>query len=73
MKEAVKTLAAAPETELLRITKVKVDIPETDLPGFSRNKTRCSLCGEQILDGRETLAEDKPVCRACASDPTTQP
>lgn len=66
MKEAIKTLSHVPEEELLRIQPVSVDIPEDDIPGFPKHKARCSVCGDQILDGREVMVDGKPQCKACA-------
>lgn len=66
MKEAIKRLSSVPESELLNIKKVSVELNEYDLPGFPRQRAVCSVCGEQILDGRELTKDGKPVCRACA-------
>lgn len=67
MKEAVIKLSNAPEEEILRVTRVKVEIPEEDLPGFPRHKVICSRCGEQVMDSREVLVEGKPLCKSCAN------
>jgi len=66
MKEAIKKLSAIPEEELLRIRKVRVDIPEEDIPGFPKRKAICGICGEQILDGREVVVKGKTCCKPCA-------
>jgi formylmethanofuran dehydrogenase subunit E len=66
-KNIVKNLAAVSESDLLRIRKVTVAIPDEDLPGFPRSRVNCSICGEQVLDSKEVVADGKPVCRSCAS------
>ena len=67
MNEIVATLSEAPEAGLLRIERVKVTIPEEDLPGLPKHKETCSVCGEQILDLKETHVGDAPACKNCAS------
>lgn len=66
MKVAMKTLAALPEEELLKITPVTIDIDEDDKPGLPRRKVNCAICGERIMDGRDLSRGGKPVCKACA-------
>jgi len=46
--------------------EVKIDIPDTDLPGKARNRAYCSACGERVMDGREEISGDKVLCRACS-------
>jgi len=65
-KEVLKILAAAPEDEILKIERVTVDIPYDDIPGFPRQKTICSKCGEKIMDGRQVVTAGRDVCRSCA-------
>jgi len=65
-KDMVKTLAETPEADLIRIQKVRVAIPDQDMPGFPKYKAVCSQCGDQVLDGRESMVGGKPVCKACA-------
>jgi formylmethanofuran dehydrogenase subunit E len=66
-KNAAKTLAEMPEADLLKISKVTVAIPDEDLPGLPRSRVRCSVCGEQVLDGKEVIVDGKPVCRSCVN------
>ena len=64
--EAATALLDAPEEDLFRVQKVRVVIPEGDLPGFPRHQTRCSGCGETILDDKEIVAEETILCGNCA-------
>lgn len=66
IEELIKTIARIPEHEVVKLQEVKVDIPETDLPGFPRQSANCSVCGERIMDGREVIKSEKIFCRACA-------
>ena len=42
-----------PDSVLFRVQKVRVDIDECDLPGPTRRKIACSICGQVIRDRRE--------------------
>jgi formylmethanofuran dehydrogenase subunit E len=66
IEEALKKIAHIPDSDLVTLQEVKVDIPETDLPGPSVRKAICTACGERIVDGREVTARNKTLCRACA-------
>jgi len=67
MKEAVRKLLDTPEPDLMRITKVRVDIPEGDMPGMPRHRARCSRCSEMILDHKEQVHGEEVLCGNCAS------
>ncbi len=68
LEEQIKKLAAIPDSQLVTLQEVTVEIPETDLPGEPKQKAVCSLCGERVMDGREVKDGDKVLCRACAGD-----
>ena len=55
-----------PDSVLFRVQKVRVDLDECDLPGPTRRKVACSICGQTIRDRREALMDDRPVCRPCS-------
>lgn len=65
--EVIKKVAAAPDADLVILQEVKVDIPETDLPGNPTQRAYCSACGERVMDGRDVKRGDKVLCRACAN------
>ncbi|HOI58363.1 FmdE family protein [Methanoculleus sp.] len=65
MNEAGTMLHDAPE-DLFRVQRVRVVIPEGDLPGFPKHRTRCSRCDETILDDKEIVAEEAIMCGNCA-------
>lgn len=56
-----------PESVLFRVQKVRVNIAEWDLPGPTRRKIACSLCGQVIRDGKEVLLDNGPICRPCSN------
>jgi formylmethanofuran dehydrogenase subunit E len=66
-QEVVEKMAQLPENEGVYIQEVMVDIAETDLPGLSKKRENCSVCGERIMDGRDVSRGGKLLCRACAN------
>lgn len=66
-KEMLRHLATVPEDEILKIERVSITIPEDDIPGFPRQKTVCSKCGERIMDGRQVTHDGKVLCKSCAN------
>ncbi|MDD1729017.1 MAG: FmdE family protein [Methanospirillum sp.] len=69
MMEFGKTVRNAPEEEIFRIQEVSVTIPPEEKPGFPTRKNRCVRCGEQIMDGKEEILDQAPVCKKCAHGP----
>jgi hypothetical protein len=57
-----------PDSVLFRVQRVRVHLDECDLPGPTRRKVVCSVCGQTIRDRREAWRDDRPVCRPCAGD-----
>lgn len=55
----MQRLIHAPESELLIIEEVDVDIREHDVPGFPKYKVYCEECGDKVLDRRKSLLTDK--------------
>jgi formylmethanofuran dehydrogenase subunit E len=66
-EEVVDRMEKTPESQIVNIQKVEVNIPETDLPGFPKKRANCSVCGERIMDGREVCLKEQVLCRACAN------
>lgn len=52
--------------DLFDIQEVKVDVPACDMPGPTRFKQTCSICGQVVRDKKEVLKNDKIQCRPCA-------
>ncbi len=55
-----------PDGVLFRVQKVRVDLDACDLPGPTRFKASCSVCGQVVRDRREILLDGRPVCRPCS-------
>ena len=65
-KDVLTVLASAPDEEILKIEKVRVDLSDDDIPGRPRKKSVCSSCGEHMMDGREIRGDGKTLCKNCA-------
>ena len=65
VEELLKAVAETPDKEMLLLQRVKVNIPETDLPGAPRERAICVTCGERVMDGRAVFDNDKAYCKAC--------
>lgn len=62
--EAYKVM---PDHELFRIEKVKVNIPEEDMPGRPMRRVQCEACSEWVQDRRDLQVEGKTLCQGCAN------
>ncbi|MGD9972373.1 MAG: FmdE family protein [Desulfatirhabdiaceae bacterium] len=55
-----------PDNVLFRVQKVRIHINEWDMPGPTRRKITCRICGQVIRDGREVMRNNEPICRPCS-------
>jgi formylmethanofuran dehydrogenase subunit E len=62
---AYKTLA---DEQLFHVERIKVMLPESDLPGHPKSRVACEACGEGINDSREVYREGRTLCRGCAGE-----
>ena len=69
MKDAAKILLETPESDLFRIRRVNLTVPDGDLPGMPKYHTRCSRCNEMIVDNKESTLEGAVLCGNCAGVP----
>lgn len=63
-------IAAMDQDALFSVTDVDVALRPEDLPGRPVRRSRCSRCGETILDGREIESSGAPLCRPCFEQQT---
>ena len=66
MEETKRIIAAIPDERLIKLQDVQVIIPKYDMPGFPLKTAVCSVCGEQIMDGRDMDRKGVVLCRGCA-------
>ncbi|MDO9324441.1 MAG: FmdE family protein [Methanoregula sp.] len=69
MKDAARILLETPESDLFRIRRVNLTIPEGDMPGMPKFRARCSRCNEMIVDNKEVACEGDVLCGNCAGVP----
>ena len=55
-----------PNSVLFRVQQVEVNLSEFDLPGPTRYKAACMLCGQVVRDHREVVENGNALCRPCA-------
>lgn len=63
--EAYKML---PDEQLFQVERVRVTLPDADLPGHPLSRVLCEVCGEGINDQREVHQAGRILCRACAGE-----
>ena len=57
-----------PDELLFDVQQVKVELPETDMPGPPKSHAVCSSCGQMVRDGKERRISDQILCRPCAGE-----
>lgn len=55
------------DEQIFKFEPVKVDIPPEDLPGKPVKNVKCTVCGENVMDGREIVKDGEVLCKACAN------
>jgi len=56
------------EEDLFIVRPVILGFSLQELMGEPGQRARCSLCGEEILNGREVIRDAEILCRACAGE-----
>ena len=57
-----------PDSVLFRVQRVRVAVPDEDLPGPTRCKTACCRCGQVVRDRREVIDGGQVFCIPCAGE-----
>lgn len=57
-----------PDSTLFRVQKVDARVKDNDMPGPTRYKATCQLCGQIIRDGREIIRDNKVLCKPCTQE-----
>ena len=65
-RQQMQAYRELPEEDLFDSQWVRVEIAPEDLPGYKASRAVCADCGEGISFGRETTADGRTLCRACA-------
>ncbi|RLA93874.1 MAG: formylmethanofuran dehydrogenase [Deltaproteobacteria bacterium] len=64
--EAYKLMS---DKDLFTVEEVYVNTEDEDMPGPPPTRTKCQICGEEVIAGREIKQEGKILCRRCAHMP----
>lgn len=65
-KQQLEAYRVMPEAELFVVQKVKVSIPDCDLPGRPLKRVQCAQCGDWVQDCREVERDNQLLCCSCA-------
>jgi len=57
-----------PVPALFTVQYVQLKTPLSEMISRPGRKTICDVCGEEIINGRESLGNGNVLCRACAGD-----
>jgi formylmethanofuran dehydrogenase subunit E len=57
---------ALPDEDLFAKQAVRVALPPEDVPGYWALRVLCDGCGEGIAFGRESVVDQRTLCRSCA-------
>jgi formylmethanofuran dehydrogenase subunit E len=55
-----------PINELVEVVEVQLTTPHKEIISRVGVRVNCSVCSEEIINQREIMHNDMPVCRACA-------
>jgi formylmethanofuran dehydrogenase subunit E len=55
-----------PDEDMFDVSWVKVDLPEHELPGYSKHQAVCEECGINIRHHREVDKDGRTLCGVCA-------
>jgi formylmethanofuran dehydrogenase subunit E len=66
-ENAVRQALYIPDEEMLAWQEVKVNLRPEEMPGKPKRVVACVKCGEKVFDGKDTITEKGPVCKACSS------
>jgi formylmethanofuran dehydrogenase subunit E len=61
-------IAEMPDSELVILEDIKIEVPPADMPGHPHKKAFCQVCGERVMDGRDVVKDGRILCRACAGN-----
>ena len=65
-KQQLEAYRIMPEAELFKVQKVRVAVPEEDMPGRPKRRVQCECCGDWVQDCREVMQDGKALCKPCA-------
>ncbi|MDH3346948.1 MAG: FmdE family protein [Desulfobulbaceae bacterium] len=64
-KRQLEAYKIMPEEELYKVERVRVTIPEYNMPGGPMSRVQCEACGDWVQNKREINQEGRILCRGC--------
>lgn len=65
-KQQLEAYRIMSEDDLFNVQRVRVEIPQVDLPGRPLKRVQCEQCGDWVQDGRDVKTDDgRIVCNPC--------
>ncbi len=55
-----------PIDELVNIEEVMLSVPISEIISRAGVRVNCGICGEEIINEREIMRNDMPICKSCA-------
>lgn len=65
-EEMIKRFRETPAEDLFKVEKVKISLPDAQMPGGKHTSVFCSVCGEKVSDDLHLVRGGRPVCKSCA-------
>jgi formylmethanofuran dehydrogenase subunit E len=57
-----------PDDLLFDVQKIRLNLPETEMPGPPRRRAVCESCGQVVRDGKEVCQNGAALCRHCGGE-----
>ncbi len=67
-QQQMKAYRDMPAADLFDTQWVKVEVADTEMPGFKGQRIVCSKCGEGISFRKEVIQDGETLCRGCAGE-----
>jgi formylmethanofuran dehydrogenase subunit E len=64
-EEYLRVVLEARTEDLLKEMKVKMEVPDDQMPGKPKRVVRCVKCNEKVMDSKDIETDDGPMCRSC--------
>jgi formylmethanofuran dehydrogenase subunit E len=66
VRQQVQAYKIMPDSVMFRVLEVQVELTPFDLPGPTRRKVTCAVCGQVVRDHREVERDGRILCKPCA-------
>ena len=67
-RQQVEGYKRMPDDLLFDVQKIRLNLPETEMPGPPRRHAVCESCGQVVRDGKEVCQNGAVLCRHCGGE-----